>query len=110
MTGRRSANCGPLANRPPLSSYCRHLPSKPSRALAPGGWAWQSELVRARDAREARGWALHLRARKVRHVWVDVLQQPEKWEAFARPLKLANKNRPAFQEEFTRAVPGWKTL
>jgi hypothetical protein len=47
---------------------------------------------------------------KVRHMFVDVLKSPQEWEAFARPIKMANIKRPAFQEEMARKVPGWKDL
>jgi hypothetical protein len=47
---------------------------------------------------------------KVRHMFVDVLKAPQEWEAFARPVKMANIKRPAFQEEMARAVLGWKDL
>ena len=47
---------------------------------------------------------------KVRHMFVDVLKTLQDWEAFARPIKIANIKRPAFQEEMARAVPGWKEL
>jgi hypothetical protein len=47
---------------------------------------------------------------KVRHLFVDVLKSPQDWEAFARPIKIANIRRPAFQEEMARGVPGWKDL
>lgn len=47
---------------------------------------------------------------KVRHMFVDVLKAPQGWEAFARPVKMANIKRPAFQEEMARAVLGWKDI
>jgi len=47
---------------------------------------------------------------KVRHMFVDVLKAPQEREAFARPVKMANIKRPAFQEEMARAVPSWKDL
>ena len=47
---------------------------------------------------------------KVRHVLVDVMKTPEKWEAFGRKVKQLNLNRPAFQEEFGKKLPGWKIL
>ena len=47
---------------------------------------------------------------KVRHMYLDVLKTPKDWEAFARPIKIANIRRPAFQEEMARGVPGWKDL
>ena len=47
---------------------------------------------------------------KVRGMFVDVLKSAREWEAFARPIRMANVKRPAFQEEMARAVPGWKDL
>jgi len=41
---------------------------------------------------------------------VDILKTPEKWAKFARQVKLDNKKRPAFQEEFARVIPDWQTL
>ena len=48
--------------------------------------------------------------KKLRHMWIDVIKNPEQWTAFARKVKQANHRRPAFQEEFAKAIPGWKTL
>lgn len=39
-------------------------------------------------------------ARKVRHMWLDVIKEPAKWEAFARQIKEKNLKRPVFQAEF----------
>lgn len=47
---------------------------------------------------------------KVRHMWVDVMKTPEKWEIYGRKVKTMNSKRPAFQEEFAKAIPGWKDL
>ena len=47
---------------------------------------------------------------KVRCVLVDVLRDPSRWPDFAIKLKKDNIKRPAFQEEFAKAVPGWQTL
>jgi len=47
---------------------------------------------------------------KVRHVWVDVMKAPEKWKEFGRKVKQVNLRRPAFQEEFAKALPDWDTL
>ena len=47
---------------------------------------------------------------KVRHMWVDVIKTPEKWEDFGRKVKEMNLKRPAFQEEFAKVLHGWKTL
>ncbi|MDI6895469.1 MAG: hypothetical protein QME70_12930 [Bacillota bacterium] len=47
---------------------------------------------------------------KLRHTWVDVLGQPERWRAFAKKVKGENQHRPAFQEEFARVIPDWKEI
>ncbi|KPK26361.1 MAG: hypothetical protein AMK69_12225 [Nitrospira bacterium SG8_3] len=47
---------------------------------------------------------------KVRHMWVDVMGTPDRWDKFAKKVKIANQKRPAFQEEFGRKLPGWKSL
>ena len=48
--------------------------------------------------------------KKVHHVLVDVLRDPSRWRDFALKVKKDNIKRPAFQEEFTKAVPGWQAL
>lgn len=47
---------------------------------------------------------------KVRHVMVDVLCEQQRWEKFARKVKIDNARRPAFHQEFADAVPGWREL
>jgi len=47
---------------------------------------------------------------KVHRVLVDVLRHPSRWRDFALKVKKDNIKRPAFQEEFTKAVPGWQAL
>ena len=47
---------------------------------------------------------------KIRRVLVDVLKDPSRWRDFAIKIKQDNIKRPAFQEEFAKAVPGWQTL
>lgn len=47
---------------------------------------------------------------KLHHMWIDIIKDPEKWGTFARKVKQANLIRPAFQEEFTKAIPDWKGL
>jgi hypothetical protein len=49
-------------------------------------------------------------AQRVRHMWLDVIKTPAKWEAFARQIKAANLKRPAFQEEFAKLLPGWNAM
>ncbi|GJL84085.1 MAG: hypothetical protein DHS20C01_37190 [marine bacterium B5-7] len=48
--------------------------------------------------------------KKVHHVLVDVLRDPSRWRDFALKVKKDNIKRPAFQKEFTKAVPGWQAL
>lgn len=45
--------------------------------------------------------------KKVRHMYVDIMNAPEQWLKFAGQVKLDNKKRPAFQEEMRKAVTGW---
>ena len=47
---------------------------------------------------------------KVRRVLVDVLRDTPRWRNFALKVKKDNIKRPAFQEEFTKAVSGWQAL
>jgi transposase len=48
--------------------------------------------------------------KKVHHVLVDVLRDAPRWRDFAIKVKQGNIKRPAFQEEFAKAVPGWQAL
>jgi hypothetical protein len=49
-------------------------------------------------------------AQKVRHMWLDVLKRPDKWQAWAKRIKTLNSKRPAFQHELAKIVPDWNTL
>ena len=46
----------------------------------------------------------------VHHLLVDVLGDQTSWVKFARKVKIDNARRPAFQQEFANAVPGWQEL
>jgi len=48
--------------------------------------------------------------KKVHHVLADVLHDAPRWRDFAIKIKRDNIKRPAFQEEFAKAVPGWQAL
>ena len=47
---------------------------------------------------------------KIRHMMVDILKDENRWKAFAGKAKRDNFRRPAFQEEFTKVIPGWREL
>ena len=48
--------------------------------------------------------------KKIHYLLVDVLSDASRWRDFALKVKKDNIKRPAFQEEFTKAVPGWQVL
>ena len=43
-------------------------------------------------------------------MWIDVIKDPQQWDTFTKNVKQGNRRRPAFQEEFAKAIPGWKEL
>jgi len=47
---------------------------------------------------------------KIRRLLVEVLYDKARWRAFAIRIKQDNFKRPAFQEEFAKAVSGWREL
>ena len=47
---------------------------------------------------------------RVRRVLVDVMRKKNKWKKYALPIKSNNAKRPAFQDEFARVIPDWKSL
>jgi hypothetical protein len=47
---------------------------------------------------------------EVQRVLVDVLGDEKRWIKFASKIKNDNARHPAFQQEFTAAVPGWQEL
>lgn len=47
---------------------------------------------------------------KIRRLLVEVLRDEPRWRDLALKIKKHNAKRPAFQEEFARAVPGWREL
>ena len=47
---------------------------------------------------------------KIRHLLAEILNDKARWRSFAIKIKQDNLKRPAFQEEFAKAVPGWREL
>ncbi len=47
---------------------------------------------------------------KVRHLLVEVLGNEKRWRSLAVKVKQDNIRRPAFQDEFAKAVPRWREL
>ncbi len=47
---------------------------------------------------------------RVRRVLVEVMKRTDEWKKYAMPIKSNNSNRPAFQDEFARVIPDWKSL
>ncbi len=47
---------------------------------------------------------------RIRRVYLDILKSEKRWRDFARKIKRENLRRPALQEEFARAMPGWGEL
>lgn len=47
---------------------------------------------------------------RVRSLLVDVLGAEKRWRTFAGKIKRDNLKRPAFQEEFAKAVTGWHDI
>ena len=48
--------------------------------------------------------------KKVRHMYLEVMNSLDIWQKFARKVKNMNLKRPAFQEEFSKVLPDWKDL
>jgi len=64
----------------------------------------RTNAVRKEYARQAQVMA------KIRYLLIEVLNDNERWRTFALKVKQDNLKRPAFQEEFAIAVPGWREL
>lgn len=47
---------------------------------------------------------------RIRHLMLEVLNDRKRWEDLAGRIKRENLNKPAFQEEFARVIPGWERL
>ncbi len=47
---------------------------------------------------------------KIQDTYVNILKTPEKWNEFARNIKYKNKNRPAFQQEFSKVIRNWREI
>jgi len=50
------------------------------------------------------------RVAHVQRVFVDVLNRPDEWKAYAAPIKLNNYKRPAFQQEFSSVISDWENI
>jgi len=46
---------------------------------------------------------------KIRSMLINALNQPDKWKKMLREMKLLNKQRKAFCEEFSKIIPDWDT-
>ncbi len=64
----------------------------------------RTNAVRKEYARRAKVMA------KVRRLLVVVMKDKQRWLSFAGKVKRDNINRPAFQNEFAKVVPGWGEL
>ncbi len=47
---------------------------------------------------------------KIKNTYENNLKTPEKWNEFARNIKCKNKNKPAFQQEFSKVIKNWKEI
>ena len=48
--------------------------------------------------------------KRIRNVLLNRLKQSERWKSFARSLKSANRNRPAFQQELAAKILDWHSI
>ncbi len=46
-------------------------------------------------------------ALKIRYMFINVMNQPEKWKNMVQEMKFLNKQRKAFFEEFSKIIPDW---
>lgn len=60
--------------------------------------------TRKEYARQAKAMA------RIRRVYLDILKSEKRWRDFAGNIKRKNLRRPALQEEFASALPGWWEL
>jgi hypothetical protein len=47
---------------------------------------------------------------RIRRVLVNVMKKPDEWKKYASQIKLNNAGRPAFQDEFAKIIPDWKSI
>ena len=47
---------------------------------------------------------------RIRRVLVEIMKKTDEWKKYATQIKLNNAGRPAFQDEFARIIPDWKSL
>jgi hypothetical protein len=50
------------------------------------------------------------RAVKIQRLLIEILDDMARWRVFAVKIKQDNLKRPPFQEEFAKAVPGWRDV
>ena len=63
-------------------------------------------MEQSASRREYQRWARVIA--KLPHIWVDVMGSTDEWLAFGRKLKVLCLQRPAMQEEFSRALGDWE--
>jgi len=69
---------------------------------------YRSGVPTLRAPRERKHYAaIAFLLRDVRRVWVDILEQPDTWRAYAREIKFAHPRFPAFHEECARVLRDW---
>ena len=47
---------------------------------------------------------------RIRRILVEIMKKTDEWKKYATQIKLNNAGRPAFQDEFARIIPDWKSL
>jgi hypothetical protein len=82
----------------------RLFPEEILSYYTPGLGSMNVNTTRKEYARKAKVMA------KIRRVFLDILKSEKRWRDFAGKIKRETLRRPALQEEFARAIPGWGAL